>query len=50
MNCSFRYIYQISIVSLAMATFLGCSTTTKEEPIFEMLDASKTGIELHVLL
>lgn len=45
MNCRFKYIYQISIVSLTMATVLGCRTTPKEDPIFEMLDATKTGIE-----
>jgi hypothetical protein len=45
MKSRFTYINQIIVVSLTVASVLGCSRTIKEEPIFEMLDANKTGIE-----
>ena len=38
-------IYLSVFALLAISCIVSCSTQPKEDPIFEMLDASKTGIE-----
>ena len=45
MKLSFNKIYLSVFALLAITSIVSCSTQPKEDPIFEMLDASKTGIE-----
>ncbi len=45
MRSSFKYIYHSIAAVLFIAGMAACKQQAKETPIFEMMDASKTGIE-----
>ena len=45
MRSSFKYIYHSIAAVLVITGMAACNQQAKETPIFEMMDASKTGIE-----